>query len=143
MMFKEAVPPAVGKVVTFKLGGEATIPPLDTSLLVNPEPKAEAFGDEEMLQAGLVHFSRNCAVCHGMLGISSGVLPDLRWSSYTASEEAWKGVVIDGNLNDIGMVSFADVLTPEDAEAIRAYVVTQAHMKEAQAEMGGNDGGGQ
>ncbi len=143
MMFKDAVPPAVGKVVTFKLGGEATIPPLDTSLLVNPEPKAEAFGDEEMLQAGLVHFSRNCAVCHGMLGISSGVLPDLRWSTYTASEEAWKGVVIDGNLNDIGMVSFADVLTPEDAEAIRAYVVTQAHMKEAQAEMGGNDGGGQ
>ena len=52
-------------------------------------------------------------------------------------------MVIDGNLNDIGMVSFADVLTPEDAEAIRAYVVTQAHMKEAQAEMGGNDGGGQ
>lgn len=137
MMFKEAVPPAVGKVVTFKLGGEATIPPLDTSLLVNPEPKAEAFGDEEMLQAGLVHFSRNCAVCHGMLGISSGVLPDLRWSTYTASEEAWKNVVLGGSLSDNGMVSFDDVLTPEDVEAIRAYVVTQAHMNETSAKDSG------
>ncbi|MEQ8557856.1 MAG: PQQ-dependent dehydrogenase, methanol/ethanol family [Henriciella sp.] len=141
-LFNDAVPPAVGKVITFKLGGEGTIPPLDTDLLVTPEPKTEVFGDEEMLQAGLVHYSRNCSVCHGMLGISSGVLPDLRWSSYTASEEAWKGVVLDGNLADNGMVSFSDVVTPEDAEAIRAYVVTQAHMKEAQAEMGGADTGG-
>ena len=143
IMFDDTVPPAVGKVITFKLGGEATIPPLDTSLLVAPEPKADPFGEEEMLQAGLTHYSRNCMVCHGMLGISSGVLPDLRWSTYSASAEAWKGVVIDGNLSVNGMVSFADVLTPEDAEAIRAYVVTQAHMKDAQAEMGGGNGGGQ
>jgi quinohemoprotein ethanol dehydrogenase len=86
-----------------------------------------------MLQAGLVHYSRNCAVCHGMLGISSGVLPDLRWSSYTASAEAWKGVVMDGNLAANGMVSFSDVITPEDSEAIRAYVITQAHMNETTA----------
>ncbi|WP_084420618.1 PQQ-dependent dehydrogenase, methanol/ethanol family [Henriciella litoralis] len=129
-LFKDAVPPAVGKVITFKLGGEGEIPPLDTSLLVKPTPKADPFGDEDMLQAGLIHYSRNCSVCHGMLGISSGVLPDLRWSSYSDSESAWKGVVIDGNLAENGMVSFADVLTPEDVEAVRAYVVTQAHMNE-------------
>ncbi|MGB3624234.1 MAG: PQQ-dependent dehydrogenase, methanol/ethanol family [Henriciella sp.] len=132
-LFEDKVPPALGKVITFKLGGEAEIPALDESLLIEPTPKAEPFGDEETLQAGLVHFSRNCAVCHGMLGISSGVLPDLRWSAYTANEEAWKGVVIDGNLADNGMVSFADVLTPEDSEAIRAYVIAQAHMNETPA----------
>ncbi|WP_084399311.1 PQQ-dependent dehydrogenase, methanol/ethanol family [Henriciella aquimarina] len=142
MLFKDAVPPAVGKAITFKLGGEAEIPPLDTDLMVEPTPKAEPFGDEEMLQAGLVHYSRNCSVCHGGLGISSGVLPDLRWSSYTASADAWKSVVIDGNLSDNGMVSFADVITPEDAEAIRAYVVTQAHMRDtpADADAGGEEG---
>ena len=143
MMFKDAVPPDVGKVITFKLGGEATVPPLDTSLIVEPEPKTAPFGDEEMLQAGLVHYSRNCAVCHGMLGISSGVLPDLRWSAYTASEEAWKGVVMDGNLNDLGMVSFSDVITPEDAEAVRAYVIMQAHMNEPEDGASGDDGGSQ
>ena len=134
MMFKDAVPPALGKVVTFKLGGEATVPELDETLIVDPEPKTEPFGDEELIQAGLVHYSRNCAVCHGVFGISSGVLPDLRWSAYTASEEAWKGVIIDGNLSDLGMVSFADVVTPQDAEAIRAYVVAQAHLNREEAE---------
>jgi len=128
MLFKDAVPPALGKVITFKLGGEAEIPPLDTDLIVEPEPKAEPFGDEEMLEAGLIHYSRNCGVCHGLLGISSGVLPDLRWSTYTASADAWNNVVMNGALASNGMVSFSDVLTPEDSEAIRAYVVTQAHM---------------
>jgi mono/diheme cytochrome c family protein len=54
-------------------------------------------------------------------------LPDLRWSYYTESAESWKAVVIDGDLQSAGMVSFADVLSEEDAEAIRAYVLQQAH----------------
>ena len=40
---------------------------------------------------------------------------------------AWKGVVIDGNLAANGMVSFADHLTPDQVESIRAYVLAQAH----------------
>ncbi|WP_300377778.1 PQQ-dependent dehydrogenase, methanol/ethanol family [Henriciella sp.] len=139
-LFEDQVPPAVGKVITFKLGGEAEIPPLDDSMLVEPEPQTEEFGDEEMLQAGLVHYSRNCAVCHGMLGISSGVLPDLRWSSYTANADAWDAVVIDGNLSANGMVSFSDVITPEDAEAIRAYVVSQAHLAKGDGASASQDG---
>lgn len=132
-LFDKTVPPALGKVVTFKIGGDATIPPLDEGMIVEPTPKAEPFGDEAMLEAGLIHYSRNCGVCHGLLGISSGVLPDLRWSSFSSDADAWKSVVIDGSLNEMGMVSFADVLTPDDVEAIRAYVVTQAHMNEASA----------
>jgi alcohol dehydrogenase (cytochrome c)/quinohemoprotein ethanol dehydrogenase len=36
-------------------------------------------------------------------------------------------MVIDGALQNNGMVSFADQLTSEDAEAIRAYAVSQAN----------------
>jgi len=35
--------------------------------------------------------------------------------------------VRDGALSANGMVSFGDILTVSDAEAIRAYVVKQAH----------------
>ena len=126
-LFEDTVPPAVGKVITFKLGGTGTVPPLEAKL-IKPIPKAEPFGDEPMLQAGLVDFSRNCGVCHGLLGISSGVLPDLRWSTYTADAEQFKSVVIDGILAENGMVSFADYLSEDDVEAIRAYVVAQANM---------------
>ena len=59
---------------------------------------------------------------------SAGVLARPAMVSYTSSADAWKGVVVDGNLQSIGMVSFADVCREEeDVEAIRAYVVQQAH----------------
>jgi len=122
----EAVPPSVGKVVTFKLGGDLMIADIDVPM-VDRTPKTVEFGTETQLAEGLVHYARNCTVCHGPFAVGAGVLPDLRWSAYTSTEEAWKGVVADGNLQSIGMVSFADVLSIEDIEAIRAYVVQQAH----------------
>ena len=75
----------------------------------------------------MVAYARNCSVCHGALALSSGVLPDLRWSAISGDAEAWKSVVVDGSLAENGMVSFSRLLTEDDAEAIRAYVVTQAH----------------
>ena len=133
----DAVPPSVGKVVTFKLGADEVIADIDVPL-VEPTPKTDEFGTEEQLAEGLVHYARNCTVCHGPFAASSGILPDLRWSSYTTSADAWKGVVIDGNLQSIGMVSFADLLSEDEVEAIRAYVVQQAHNAEGlAAENGG------
>ena len=43
------------------------------------------------------------------------------------SAEAWRIVVLDGALEDNGMASFATVLDAEAAEAIRAFVIAQAH----------------
>jgi quinohemoprotein ethanol dehydrogenase len=125
----QAVPPSVGKVVTFKLGGDQVIADIDVPL-VDRTPKTEEFGNEAQLAEGLVQYARNCTVCHGPFAVGAGVLPDLRWSSYASSPEAWKGVVADGNLQSIGMVSFADVLSEDEIESIRAYVVQQAHNSE-------------
>ena len=124
--FDEKVSPTVGKVVTFKLGGTAVIdrpnlPKIEQSTV------AEAFGSEELLAEGTVLYARNCMVCHGPLAISSGVLPDLRWSPITSKPEAWSDVVLGGTRAAKGMVSFAEYLSAEDAEAIRAYVIRQAH----------------
>lgn len=132
--YDELVPPSVGKVVTFKLGasGEIADPKLPD---IEKVPQAEKFGDAEMLQTGLVEYARNCSVCHGALGLSSGVLPDLRWSPISGDAEAWSSVVLDGNLRDVGMISFADQLSPEEAEAVRAYIVTQAHVAQTKSEV--------
>jgi len=124
--YDEKVSGSVGKVVTFKIGGTQEI--ADTGLApIDATPKAPAFGSLAMISEGTVHYARNCAVCHGPLGVSSGVLPDLRWSAISGNQDAWKGVVLDGNLAANGMVSFADYLTPDEVEAIRAYVLTQGH----------------
>lgn len=124
--FDRAVPPAVGKVVTFRLGGTGTIPDPDLPP-IEATPKAPAFGNAAMVQAGLTHYSRNCAVCHGPLAISSGVLPDLRWSPISADRASWNEVVLNGALANNGMVAFNRQLTPDEAEAIRAYVLHQAN----------------
>lgn len=130
--YDETVTPTVGKVVTFRLGATGEI--ADTGLTpVERTPKAESFGDLAMISEGAVHYARNCTVCHGPFAVSSGVLPDLRWSAITANADAWKGVVIDGNLAANGMVSFAEYLTADETEAIRAYVLAQAHAAAASA----------
>ena len=71
-------------------------------------------------------FDGNCQWCHGAFAISSGVLPDLRWSAMTSSDAAWDTVVRDGALSARGMVGVGDRLTKEETDAIRAYVVKQA-----------------
>ena len=124
--YDETLPSTVGKVVTFKVGG--------TNLIADPDftpidktAKADTFADEAMLSEGTIAYARNCAVCHGPFAIGSGVLPDLRWSYITGNADIWKAVVLDGSLSSNGMVSFAEYLTSHEAEAIRAYVLAQAH----------------
>ena len=125
-LFDKAVPQVLGRVITFKLGAKGTIP--DHKLTpVDARPQTARFGTPQQLQAGLVAYSRNCMVCHGPMAISSGVLPDLRWSPTTADADAWKAVVLEGQRASAGMVSFAKQVTPAEAEAIRAYVVHQAN----------------
>lgn len=124
--YDETVPSSLGKIVTFKLGGKSVIPEPEL-VAIDRTPKAEPFGDEDQVAAGMVHFQRNCAVCHGNFAIGSGVLPDLRWSGIAASQEAWRSVVVDGILADNGMVSFSAHLSEEDVESIRAYVLVQAN----------------
>ena len=115
----------VSRVLAFKLGGDAELPPLPELPVAPPPP--DDFGSDAQIQAGSVHYTRICSVCHGVGAISGGVLPDLRHSEYAADSAAWRGVVIDGVLMERGMISFARIFSNEDAEAIRAFVVHQAN----------------
>jgi quinohemoprotein ethanol dehydrogenase len=135
--YDETVPSTVGKVVTFKLGGNELIADADFPM-IERIPAAASFGDEAMLADGAVHYARNCTVCHGPLAVSSGVLPDLRWSQITGNETSWNSVVHDGNLAGNGMVSFSNVLSKEETEAIRAYVLAQGHAYVDAQGSGGN-----
>ena len=133
--FERPVAPDVGRVVSFKLGGTAVLPdPIEA--MSDRRPKGEKFGTAEMVSAGLLQFSQNCATCHGPLAISSGVLPDLRWSYATGDTHEWEDILINGSLKENGMVSFKDQITPGQAEAIRAYVLDQAYLAVANGEAG-------
>lgn len=132
----------LGRVIAFRLGAKGEIPDHQMTPIART-PQAAPFGDAAMLDRGLKLFSRNCMVCHGPMAISSGILPDLRWSPISGNADSWNQIVINGALAQNGMVSFRRVLSADDAEAIRAYVVQQANgaPKTATAPASGTSGG--
>jgi quinohemoprotein ethanol dehydrogenase len=133
--YKSAVPPQVGRVVTFKLGGTDVIPDKMASS-IERTPKGESFGTPDQIMTGLGLYSESCLVCHGPLAVSSGVLPDLRWSYATADKNEWTDIVMNGALSENGMVSFKEQISPEGMEAIRAYVMSQSHLAVKNGEAG-------
>jgi quinohemoprotein ethanol dehydrogenase len=117
--------PNYSRVLVFKLGGTAKLPdpvPFEAPPL-NPPP---AFGSPAVIAHGQDVYGKYCSTCHGSDGLSRGMFPDLRYALAINDEKAFKAIVIDGALAANGMVSFAKALQPDDPEAIRAYLVSQA-----------------
>ncbi len=132
--------PNIPRLVVLKLDGTQTLPALPANNVIAWNPPAMT-GTPTQIAAGKVHFGRYCLVCHGDSAIGNGFTPDLRVSGVLADADTWKSVVIDGALKERGMVSFAQVLKPADAEAIRQYVIersnwTKANLPDATAPVG-------
>ena len=125
-----AAVPNIPRLIVLKLGGKAALPALPASPPYVWEPPTKV-GTPADIAAGLSNFQRYCLVCHGPGAVGNGVLPDLRKSGTIADAATWKSVVIDGILKGNGMVSFASVLTPQEAEQVRAYVISRAHYAKA------------
>jgi cytochrome c553 len=115
----------ISRLLVFKLGGRAALPPLspEPELVLNPPP---ATADATSVGTGEALFARFCAVCHGQ----GGVVPDLRTSPFIGVD-AWYRIVLDGALKEGGMAPFAPVLSHDQATAIRDYVIHRAHEDEA------------
>ena len=116
----------VGRVLVFKLGADGKLPELETAEITRPEPPAK-FGTSEMLVRGNSLYSNNCIVCHGNSAMSSAYVPNLRYSYTLSDAEVWSDIIVEGALAENGMPNFKGRISNEDAEAIRAFVVDQAH----------------
>ena len=51
----------------------------------------------------------------------------MRYSEALKSAESWNSIVLFGAREDDGMASFAQVLDKDSADAIRAFVISQAN----------------
>lgn len=121
------------RVLTFKLGGEASLPDLpDAPPRPAPTPP-EQFATAATIEEGRHLYVARCAMCHGLSVISGGLVSDLRFSS-SATFEQWNQVLLEGSLSAAGMPEFTGILTEEDAQAIKAFVIDRAHARAAQAE---------
>jgi quinohemoprotein ethanol dehydrogenase len=118
----------VSRLLVFKLGGTATLPPLEPfnlTILRSPEPK-----DPASIGRGGPLFAQYCAPCHGGAAVGGGVTPDLRGSPLVRTDTFFD-VVLKGILKNEGMVSFKSALSREDVIAIRDYIVHRANQDAA------------
>ena len=114
--------PNYSRLLAFKLGGTAELPPpVDyVAPVLDPPPSTAS---AEVIAHGADIYGQNCVQCHNN---RLGTFPDLRVSAALANPDLFKAIVLDGARAANGMVSFAEVLSPEDAEATRAYIITLA-----------------
>jgi len=118
----------VSRLLAFKLGGQAALPPLvPTKLVIDPPPEPT---DTASIARGEGLFDQHCLVCHGENAISGGVIPDLRASGFLGSE-IFYSIVLDGILQNAGVVSFKSALSRDDATAVRDYIIHRANEDKA------------
>lgn len=122
--FEDPHPLPNGRVLVFSLGGKASLPNLELRLQ-KPNPPI-ASSPDSVVNSGKRLYAMNCSFCHGIGTLSAGVLPDLRRSVALSDSAAWQNIVIGGVLETQGMVSFGKIISSDEAEAIRAYVGTEA-----------------
>jgi len=120
----------ISRLLVYKIGGVAKLPappplkamPLDPPPVTAPPAVAAAGGEL---------FGRYCAVCHGDAAVAGGLNPDLRHSGMINTADNFKKVVLGGVFKGQGMVSFANDISPADAESIRAYIIKRANEDKA------------
>jgi quinohemoprotein ethanol dehydrogenase len=125
------VKPGYGRILTFTIGGSATLkerafghksPP--------PVPQVAASTSPEVIHQGELLFADNCSGCHGKKAVA-GPVPDLRYSS-TQTLEGIEDIVLGGKRATLGMPSFRKILNSEQVRAIQAYIVSRARASTGQ-----------
>ena len=120
----DAAPGRDGRLLVYRLDGRAelpAIPPIPD--FPRPPPRV---GSADQIERGQIQYERHCARCHGVMLISSRLIPDLR--ALTPQKHAiFQAIAHDGILKGTGMVAFSDVLNPSQVDDIQAYVLDAAN----------------
>ncbi len=117
------------RLLVFKLGAKSKLParPVSTK---TPLTLPATPGTPQQIAQGTAVFAANCGVCHGASGVSNFSIPDLRYSPTITDAAIFKSIVIDGDRKEQGMVSFASLLTADDAESVRQYLLNLARRQQ-------------
>ncbi len=112
-----------GHIVAFKLGGKAELDIEQPAFRSQPKPPAQTADVQSIERGGDLYFS-HCFMCHGDAAISSGAIPDLRYSA-TLGTDVFYAFVLEG-ISHNGMPSFSTRLQRDEAEKIHSYIVSRA-----------------
>ncbi len=112
------------RLLVFRLDGGAVpipadLPPLEPA----PEPPAQLPGvTAETIALGSALFTENCSICHS--NQPRAPLPDLR-RMRRGTHAIFDRIVLEGLLLPNGMPHFDDLLSPEQVQAIHAWLIDE------------------
>lgn len=116
------LPRATARLLVFKLGGDKQLPALAAAAALQPPPRLTA--SEDVVAKGAQLYADTCSLCHGPN--ATGGVKDLRRMSPEVHAK-FSDIVLKGIYLNKGMAGFADILTPEQAEAIHHYLIARAN----------------
>jgi alcohol dehydrogenase (cytochrome c)/quinohemoprotein ethanol dehydrogenase len=129
----------VSRLLVFKLGGTAALPPLEPrSIVINPPP---APADAASIARGEPLYDQYCSACHGEHGVGGGVVSDLRASNFL-SLDFFYNIVLDGALKGAGMASFSKALNRDNVTDIRNFIIYRANQDSKSAATPARTSGG-
>jgi quinohemoprotein ethanol dehydrogenase len=119
--------PTHARMLVFALNGKTALPePAPyTPPQLNPPPSTAS---AEVIAHGGEMYGQHCAVCHGANAVMARTsFPNLTVSPMLHAQQGFDSVVLQGVRADRGMGSFAKELKPEDAVAVREYLIARAN----------------
>jgi len=120
------------RLIALALGGRQDVEmPVSGRRQLPEQPKLEA--TDTTVAKGAELFAEHCSGCHGKDAVAryGGTVPDLRYADKDA-HAAWDAIVVGGARAGNGMP--AQELTIEEAEAVRAYVLSLSEALRASSE---------
>jgi quinohemoprotein ethanol dehydrogenase len=118
------VKPGFARIVTFGLGGKGQVKAPSFGHTGPPTAAMETRATPAEKNEGKVLYDTFCYSCHGVAVVAS-TLPDLRYAT-AETHKRFEAIVLGGELAPAGMPSFGDLLSPAEARAIQAYVLSRA-----------------
>ena len=114
-------------MLVFALGARTVLPvpePYEPPPL-NPPP---ATASAQVVAHGGTVYTQYCSVCHGANGLQArSSFPNLTVTPLLWTQAGFDQVVLMGGRADKGMGNFGKDLTPDDAAAVRAYLISRAN----------------
>ncbi len=118
------VKPGFARILTFALGGTASVHAPPFGHVGPPSAAVGTSASAATINEGRALYDTFCYSCHGEAVVASA-LPDLRYAT-AETHKRFEAIVLRGERQLLGMPSFGDLISAEQARAIQAYVLSRA-----------------
>jgi len=113
---------AEGRLWTFVIGGDRNIEPVH-GMAKPPLTPIDYDAAPDVIARGSDLYASRCAMCHGGGGASGGAIADLRYAT-EATYGIFQSIVRDGVYTGLGMPNLGAVVSENEADAIRNYLLS-------------------